>query len=244
MIVKPAEAGGAELPAPTDGPAPDADDDADAVDALTGVGHDLPSGGGEAAAPGREVDADAATARGGAAADDAPARPTATPAEDDESAKMLMLLGELGGADDSSAEEEEEEEEEEERGAGARLKLSPSPGTTSSPEAPSRGGGEDAVSRRRLSASSSDVIAKAPPPEPASCASRNVSRTRSVSRADAEKKFLRSALSAHRSSAAKTERRVRGSRAAARTRGIDELIFPYRFARLRRDGSFAYLTRM
>ena len=119
MIVKPAEAGGAELPAPTDGPAPDADDDADAVDALTGVGHDLPSGGGEAAAPGREVDADAATARGGAAADDAPARPTATPAEDDESAKMLMLLGELGGADDSSAEEEEEEEEEE-RGAGAR----------------------------------------------------------------------------------------------------------------------------
>ena len=122
MMVKPAEAGGAELPAPPDGPAPDADDDADAVDALTGVGHDLPSGGGEAAAPGGEVDADEAAARGGGGADDAPARPTATPADDDESAKMLMLLGELGGADDSSAEEEEEEEEEEEGtgGAGAR----------------------------------------------------------------------------------------------------------------------------
>lgn len=70
MMVKPAEAGGAELPAPPDEPAPDADDDADAVDALTGVGHDLPSGGGEAAAPGGEVDADEAAARGGGGADD------------------------------------------------------------------------------------------------------------------------------------------------------------------------------
>ena len=51
MMVKPAESGGVEAPARLDAPAPDADDDADAVDALTGVGHDLPPGG-EAAAPG------------------------------------------------------------------------------------------------------------------------------------------------------------------------------------------------
>lgn len=51
MMVKPAESGGAEAPARLDAPAPDADDDADAVDALTGVGHDLPPGG-ETAAPG------------------------------------------------------------------------------------------------------------------------------------------------------------------------------------------------
>ena len=45
MMVKPAESGGVEAPARLDAPAPDADDDADAVDALTGVGHDLPPGG-------------------------------------------------------------------------------------------------------------------------------------------------------------------------------------------------------
>ena len=108
---------------------PDADDDADAVDALTGVGHDLPAGGAEAAA--RETRADgvgeAARADPGAAA---PARPT-QPADDDESAKMLMLLGELGGAGDCSADEEEEEEEEEEEGeANGAARGSGRPGST------------------------------------------------------------------------------------------------------------------
>jgi hypothetical protein len=118
MMVKPAESGGAEAPARLDAPAPDADDDADAVDALTGVGHDLPPGG-ETAAPGPGP---GGGGRDGPRADappppGAPARPT-QPADDDESAKMLLLLGELGGADDSSAEEEEEEEAPTGRGSG------------------------------------------------------------------------------------------------------------------------------
>ena len=119
MMVKPAESGGVEAPARLDAPAPDADDDADAVDALTGVGHDLPPGG-EAAAPGPGPGGGGRDGpRAGAAPPPgAPARPT-QPADDDESAKMLLLLGELGGADDSSAEEEEEEEEEAPTGRGS-----------------------------------------------------------------------------------------------------------------------------
>ena len=167
MMVKPAASGGAEPPAPADEIlAPDADDDADAVDALTGVGHDLPSGGASpAAAPAELASAGAGgeTRRADPAAG-APARPTGTPADDDESAKMLMLLGELGGADDSEEEEEEEEAEEEARANGGGASGFGSSGKPSLSARRGGGGKRNASGGRRVGDARGGSIARADDP--------------------------------------------------------------------------------